>query len=996
MTKKQTKNQLLEGLNNEQSTAVTHEAGPLLIVAGAGTGKTTVITKKIAWLIDQKKAEPREILALTFTDKAATEMEERVDRLLPYGYVDVQVSTFHSFCEKVLRDYGLDIGLPADFRLLNQTEQWLMVRQNLDKFDLDYYRPLGNPTKFIHALLSHFSRAKDEEITPEDYLKHAEEQRLNLDSPEFVGSKDEAEQEVKRLLEVAKAYSAYQNLLYKNSALDFGDLIMQALTLFRKRPNVLKRFQDKYKYILVDEFQDTNYAQYVLVKMLAAPQNNLTVVGDDDQSIYKFRGASFSNILKFRQDYPDAASVMLTENYRSKQNILDLSYKFIQNNNPDRLEIQLNLGKKKSLSKKLVSSQKGQGTIAHLCFDDQYKEASGVLDKMRNLMAADASLTYNDFAILVRSHDALAPFIEELDHHQIPYMYFANKGLYRKSIVLDIISYLKLLDNYHESEALYRILNLPVFGLNHSAVVELGHLARKKNWSLYEALKQAAQLSGMDQASLAGTNKLLSFLEKHYQLSKDRSVEQIFVQIIRDLELIKLLNSETAAGLQNAKFLQKLHRKVKDFCASAGDRSVKAFINHLNLELEAGDEGALDFDPDSGPEAVKVMTVHAAKGLEFAHVFVVGLVDKRFPTIERRDQIEIPEKLIKDILPEGDVHLQEERRLLYVAMTRAKEGLFLTRAFDYGGKLTKKPSRFLVEFEMAEEEKSKPTGQTEFRKVDAKVKLPVPRSFSFSQVSTFRKCPLEYKYKYVIGLPSAGTGNMSFGQTIHKTLEKYLQAIKAGRGAQDLFGKSQNGLPAQDLLKKFYQESWIEDWYVDKIEMEKYRKAGLDIIKNFYDECSKNPPHPKYLEEPFSLKIGKYIFAGKIDRADETPGGLRIIDYKTGQSRKIDKVDKEQLLIYQLAAQEYLQEKVAGLEYWFMASGIKMESFLGKQEELAELKAELQAQIEAIVDCITRNNFLNADLKISHDCEFRELENAGKDYLLLLSKEGSEAVQAPL
>jgi len=320
--------EFLTTLNVEQKKAVTHKQGPLLIVAGAGTGKTTVITQRLAWLIDQKKANPDEILALTFTEKAAAEMEERVDKLLPYGYVDLWVSTFHSFGERILRDYALEIGLDSGFQILSRAEQWLLINQNLDQFELNYYKPLGNPTRFIQALIQHFSRIKDENISPEEYLKHA--QGLNKKKNLKADQREEAE----KALEAAKAYKKYQELLLKHGYFDFGDLIIRALELFQKRKTVLEKFRKQFKYILVDEFQDTNHAQYELIKLLASPKNNITVVGDDDQAIYRFRGASMSNILEFKKDFPKSEDVILVKNYRSQQNILDLAYKFIQLNDP--------------------------------------------------------------------------------------------------------------------------------------------------------------------------------------------------------------------------------------------------------------------------------------------------------------------------------------------------------------------------------------------------------------------------------------------------------------------------------------------------------------------------------------------------------------------------------------------------------------------------------------------------------------------------------------
>ena len=291
---------LLANLNDAQRRAVTHGDGPLLIVAGAGTGKTTVITSRVAWLITQGKANANQVLALTFTDKAAGEMEERIDRLVPYGTVDLWVSTFHGFCQRILASHAVDIGLPGNFRLLNATQQWLLAREHLDDFKLKYYRPLGNPTKFIHALISHIARAKDEAVSPDDYLRFARELQLNADADHFVKQilsdeeraqltakeiRELAVQEIAKITEVAEAYHVYQRLLLDQGRMDFGDLITYTLQLFRRRPKLLAQYRAQFAYMLVDEFQDTNWAQYELVKLLAESKRNITVVGDDDQCL---------------------------------------------------------------------------------------------------------------------------------------------------------------------------------------------------------------------------------------------------------------------------------------------------------------------------------------------------------------------------------------------------------------------------------------------------------------------------------------------------------------------------------------------------------------------------------------------------------------------------------------------------------------------------------------------------------------------------------------
>jgi len=339
-------------LNKEQLEAVKYKKGPLLIIAGAGTGKTTVITERIKYLIERKLAKPSEILSLTFTEKAAREMEERVDVAMPYGYTQMWISTFHSFCDRVLRDEALHIGLNPRYKLMTQAETVQFVRKNLFKFELKYFRPLGNPTKFVDSMIQHFSRLQDEDIVPEEYLRWARTQNSKLPGlakRSGAGKTNNKEEkiEIEKWRELANAYKVYEELKVKEEMMDFGDLIVKTLLLFRQRSNVLSEYRKKFKYVLVDEFQDTNIAQYELVKLLAPPNKNgnLTVVGDDSQSIYKFRGAAVSNIVHFMKTYKKAKTVVLTINYRSTQSILDPAYKLIKHNNPDTLEAKLGIDK---------------------------------------------------------------------------------------------------------------------------------------------------------------------------------------------------------------------------------------------------------------------------------------------------------------------------------------------------------------------------------------------------------------------------------------------------------------------------------------------------------------------------------------------------------------------------------------------------------------------------------------------------------------------------
>lgn len=947
----------LKKLNREQEAAVAHGAGPLLIVAGAGTGKTTVITQRIAYLIEKEAAKPEEILAVTFTEKAAEEMEERVDKLLPYGYVDLWVSTFHSFCERILREHALEIGLPTDFKILDGTAAWLLVYKNLDKFNLNYYKPLGNPTKFIQALIAHFSHCKDQAIYPEDYLNYAEKLKTRDDSPE--------DDETERITEVARAYHVYQRLLLENSVLDFGDLINYCLKLFQQRPQILKKYREKFKYILVDEFQDTNWAQYELIKILAAPQNNLTVCADDDQAIYRWRGASFSNIIQFKKDFPESKQVSLTRNYRSKQNILDLAYKFIKANDPDRLEFV------NKINKKLVAQETGLGVLEHLHARTLQEEVQKTINKIKQILKKDKTASYNDFAILSRTNDAVVPFIKALERAGLPYQFLASRGLYQKPIILDVISYFKLLDNYHESPAVYRILNLPFFNIPYDDIAKLTQYSYRKAKSLYETMEELALVLGVSPKTRQTVSFILGLVKKHAALSREKTISEVMVGFLKDSGYLEYLITKDSP--EEFSVLDQFLRKIKSFEDSVVDPTLNNFMKELTLELESGEQGKLDFDPEQGPDMIKVMTVHGAKGLEFKYVFLVNMVDKRFPTIERSDPIALPEELIKDIKPVGDVHLQEERRICYVGMTRAKKELYFTSAEDYGLARKKKVSRFMVEMGYKDETQNSKheirnglteteTDSTEKPKTKG-IKYQLPDHFSYSQLAAFEKCPLQYKFAIILRIPVRGKANFSFGTTLHAVLYQFLKAVSQtqAQNQSNLFGFSESKTAKPKgkedgfkMLTDIYTKTWLDEWYESKSQKEEYYKLGQKIIKSFYDDYSKNQPKilkingEPALEVPFNLKVGGYTLRGQIDRIDELKDGVGIVDYKTGTAKeKLDAEAKEQLLIYQLAAEEVLKLKPQKLTYYYL-NEYQQASFLGSEKDKQALKEKIVGKIEEI------------------------------------------------
>ncbi|MFA5093026.1 MAG: UvrD-helicase domain-containing protein [Candidatus Omnitrophota bacterium] len=930
---------VLAGLNKEQINAVTHKDGPLMIIAGAGTGKTRVITQRIAWLINQGLAKTDEILALTFTDKAAKEMQERVDILMPYGYTDIWISTFHAFGDRLLRENALVAGLNPDFKVLTQAEAAVFFREHLFEFTINYYRPLAEPTRFIEALISFFSRAKDEDICAQEYLKYAQDFLIQAK----VTPEDKAKEELAvAQMEVAGAYVKYQELLAKEGLVDFGNQFYLSLQLLRQHPLILQNYQKQFKYILVDEFQDTNFAQFQIVKLLAGSLKNITVVGDDDQCIYRWRGAAYSNLINFNQEYPGAEKITLIQNYRSTQSILDSAYQLIQNNNPERFEV------KAKIDKHLVGLTKNGERPVHLHFDTHSAEADNVSKIIQDKVSL-GKFKFRDFAILVRSNSDAQSYIQSLNMQNIPWQFSGNQGLYSREEVKLCINFLRLIANPSDSLSLYYLVSSEIYNVNLADLTICNHLAKRRNRSLYSIFSDLGQdpdLAQIQESTKEKIKQILKEIEKFLQVARDETTGRLLYSFLTDTGYLKFLTHnptlEKETKIQN---IAKFFNQVRDFELIAKENRVISFVKHLNLLIDSGDDPPT-VEADLDQDAVNILTIHKAKGLEFRVVFLVSLVQGKFPLPKRSQQIELPDALIKEVLPSGDFHTQEERRLFYVGMTRSKEELYFTSADDYGGKRMRKSSQFVLEAlgkKSQEVEKKKTAALESIQRFaptkelpkSALQKLPADKlvTLSYYQIDDYLTCPLKYKYVNILRVPIMEHHTVIYGRAMHEAVSQYL------------LRKLNHEKVALDEILDCFEASFDPQGFLDTNHQEERFRIGRQALTRFYKDEEARGSVPKSIEEKFSFIIGDNKISGRFDRVDARADGVVIMDFKTSEIKTQKDADKrvkenKQLALYALAYQHIFGTLPVAVELYFLESGIIGQHKV-TQSNLEEIKEDI-------------------------------------------------------
>ena len=690
---------IYDTLNEQQKQGVFTTEGPVLLLAGAGSGKTRVLTHRIAYLIEEMGINPYQIMAITFTNKAAGEMKERVESLV--GFADsAWITTFHSTCVRILRRYIDRIGYDTNFVIYDADDQKSVIKDICKRLNVD--------TKVLkeRTVLSAISSAKDELISPNEYSLSA--------------AGDYHKQKI------AALYQEYQQTLKKNNAVDFDDLIMKPVELFKDCPDVLQSYQNRFRYIMVDEYQDTNSAQFELIRLLAGDRHNLCVVGDDDQSIYKFRGANIRNILDFEKYYPEAAVIRLEQNYRSTQNVLDAANAVIRNN----------IGRKE----KSLWTDQGAGERIHFRqFDNAYEEAEFVADDVAR-KKRNGSYQYKDCAVLYRTNAQARLLEERFIVEGIPYDVVGGVNFYSRKEIKDLLAYLKTIDNGRDDLSVKRIINIPKRGIGAATIAKVQDYADEKGISFYDALKQADEIStiGRSGAKLKPFVDMIKVFRSKLQVYTLTDLIKDIIETtgyVRDLEADS--EEEAQTRIEN---IDELVSKVASYEETHDEPSLSEFLEEVAL---VADIDGVDEDDDR----VLLMTLHSAKGLEFSQVYLTGMEDGLFPSY-------------MSIVADGDAEIEEERRLAYVGITRAKKELFMTYALhrmQHGIIQYSAPSRFLAELppELLDNrfKKREPVQQ--------------PRHWSFEDsIKTPKRPVVSNPYKTELPKPNKVSINFSIGDKV--------------------------------------------------------------------------------------------------------------------------------------------------------------------------------------------------------------------------------------
>src|SRR5216684_2117120 len=922
-------------LNDAQRRAITHGNGPLLVIAGAGTGKTRVITERIRHLLESDVSLTGEnILGLTFTDKAAGEMKARVIKAVGERAKGVTLKTFHAFCESLLKD------VDSDHVMLDKVDHWILLRRNLNRLQLDRYRRLAEPGQFLSDFIEFFSRCQDELVSCGDYQRYAEQLAAELETERAYLDADtleEREETVAREREIARAYQASEELLREKKRSSFGSLITGAVELLERDAALRATLQNRYRYIRVDEFQDTNIWQLRLLELLANDDRNIQAGGDNDQAIYRFRGASFGSFklclvsfARWREGEESAAVlVSLTENYRSTPNILRVASQVIGMNTVSA-----------DFPKKVLTTSRPEGEkirIVELAeVEDEARWVAGEIERIHR-----AGRRWRDFAVLYRAHNHRDGLVRELSRRKIPFV-ISKLSILQHPLVKDLIAYLRLIAKPYDDIAAARVLAAPAWRLTPPELVRFAQRARKNRKKIYDEL-QTKQASLPFEPSANELSELLNFLSAQRKTIYRRTAAEVLADLLEWLEIY------ARASEQDRAYVRRLPEFVKEWETKSETRGLPEFVEYLEYFDQAG--GTICLEEDAPGDAVQLMTVHGAKGLEFSHVFVLRVNKNKFPQPERSHVFEFPARLMKEGAPEDHFHLQEERRLYYVALTRAQDRLTITSVAEKKGKVPPFLEDILMEPRIKRRDilqlapKIPPVPADSSDEADAGMAQNslfapsggLPKVFSRiakwaetfhppsseplalhpSAVQSYRSCPQRYLFSSLWSLQEGPKATLTFGRVIHGTIRRMMAEFKKG-----------NRLPF-DEVQRIFETEWSTVGFEDEYQEGEYKKDGLDQLRAFHQAALGQPLLVLELEKTFELPVeNNVILKGRIDQINSLGrNDVEIVDYKTGRPKKDSDAQKDlQLSIYAIATKEILEWNPVRMVFHYLQDNQRQET----------------------------------------------------------------------
>ncbi|HXN96402.1 MAG TPA: ATP-dependent DNA helicase [Candidatus Acidoferrales bacterium] len=922
-------------LNDAQRRAIMHGEGPLLVIAGAGTGKTRVITERIRHLLQSDETLSGEnILGLTFTKKAAGEMKARVVKATGERGKAVMLATFHSFCETLLAE--------ADPQrvMLDEFDHWILLRRNLRRLRLEKYRRLADPGQFLNDFVEFFSRCQDELVSSEDYQRYAGGLAARLEAERETLDEDTLAERVETVAlqqELARAYRASEELLREKNRVSFGSLITGAVGLLERDAQLREAQQEKYRYILVDEFQDTNIAQLRLLELLAGPARNIVAVGDNDQAIYRFRGASFGSFKLFLERFAgwregqDSTRfrVALTENYRSTPNILRVAMQVIGQNTVSA-----------DFPKKVLSPNKPPGEkirIVELATPEE--ESRWVASELERIHGAGRR--WKDFAVLYRQHAHRDHLVEELSQRKIPFV-IARLSILEHPLVRDVLAYLRLIAAPYDDIACARVLAAPAWQLDAADLVRLAMRARREKKVIYDLLQVPQGKLAFDR-SQAALGQLVEFVSSQRKTLKRCTAREILGALPGWLEIPQ------RAKEQDRKYVKRLAEFMKEWEAKSETRGLAEFIEYLDYYAQAG--GVVSLEGDAPVDAVQLMTVHGAKGLEFPQVFLLRVNNRAFPATARSRVFEFPVELMKEGSPAEQFHIQEERRLFYVALTRAEERLTITTVTEKKGKVPVFIEDIVMEPAVKRQDvrqimpklpaAGKEDRATEdhwedaplFRAAEGPAKIfsriadwaeefhppsPEPLTLSPSALSGYRTCPQKYLFGYLWSLREGPKAAMTFGAVMHTTIKRFVDQLRKGVKL------------AFDEVQRIFETEWNSKGFEDEYQEEEYKKDGLEQLRAFHAGMMAELPQALEQEKTFELPLdNNVIIKGRIDQINAlgNKGDVEIVDYKTGRPKKDADAKKDlQLSLYALAVKEILELEPVRLVFHYLQNNQRQET----------------------------------------------------------------------